>query len=79
MPFVWFRRCSAPTEAHPWAALRRFPGIDGCGSSHQDNGLGIAMGLITGEDGRYAILSDIQGMEDFLGDMDFKVAGTAGD
>ena len=38
---------------------------------------GIAMGLITGEDGRYAILSDIQGMEDFLGDMDFKVAGTA--
>ena len=38
---------------------------------------GIAMGLVTGEDGRYAILSDIQGMEDFLGDMDFKVAGTA--
>lgn len=36
---------------------------------------GIAMGLIKeGED--YAILSDIQGMEDFLGDMDFKVAGT---
>jgi len=38
---------------------------------------GIAMGLITGEDGEYAILSDIQGIEDFLGDMDFKVAGTA--
>ena len=41
---------------------------------------GIAMGLIEGinEDGtsRYAILSDIQGMEDFLGDMDFKVTGT---
>ena len=37
---------------------------------------GIAMGLITGEDGQFAILSDIQGMEDFLGDMDFKVAGT---
>jgi polyribonucleotide nucleotidyltransferase len=35
------------------------------------------MGLITGEDGEYAILSDIQGIEDFLGDMDFKVAGTA--
>lgn len=36
---------------------------------------GIAMGLIKeGED--VAILSDIQGMEDFLGDMDFKVAGT---
>jgi polyribonucleotide nucleotidyltransferase len=35
------------------------------------------MGLVTGEEGRYAILSDIQGIEDFLGDMDFKVAGTA--
>ena len=38
---------------------------------------GIAMGLITGDDGEYAILSDIQGIEDFLGDMDFKVAGTS--
>ena len=37
---------------------------------------GIAMGLVTGDDGQYAILSDIQGIEDFLGDMDFKVAGT---
>lgn len=36
---------------------------------------GIAMGLIKEGDG-VAILSDIQGMEDFLGDMDFKVAGT---
>ncbi len=36
---------------------------------------GIAMGLIK-EDDKIAILSDIQGMEDFLGDMDFKVAGT---
>ena len=38
---------------------------------------GIAMGLVTGDDGQYSILSDIQGIEDFLGDMDFKVAGTA--
>ncbi|MER2597953.1 MAG: polyribonucleotide nucleotidyltransferase [Caldilineales bacterium] len=39
---------------------------------------GIAMGLVTdAESGRYAILSDIQGMEDHLGDMDFKVAGTS--
>ncbi len=38
---------------------------------------GIAMGLITDQEtGRYAILTDIQGMEDMLGDMDFKVAGT---
>jgi polyribonucleotide nucleotidyltransferase len=36
------------------------------------------MGLVTGDDGQYAILSDIQGVEDFLGDMDFKVAGTSG-
>jgi polyribonucleotide nucleotidyltransferase len=36
---------------------------------------GIAMGLIL-EGERFAILSDIQGLEDFLGDMDFKVAGT---
>ena len=36
---------------------------------------GIAMGLITHED-QYTILTDIQGMEDHLGDMDFKVAGT---
>ena len=36
---------------------------------------GVAMGLITG-DGRYAILTDIQGLEDHEGDMDFKVAGT---
>ncbi|CDB26908.1 polyribonucleotide nucleotidyltransferase [Firmicutes bacterium CAG:552] len=38
---------------------------------------GIAMGLIKDEaHGKVAVLSDIQGMEDFLGDMDFKVAGT---
>jgi len=38
---------------------------------------GIAMGLITEDNDRYAILSDILGEEDHLGDMDFKVAGTA--
>jgi polyribonucleotide nucleotidyltransferase len=41
---------------------------------------GVAMGLVTGEGeraGKWAILSDIQGIEDALGDMDFKVAGTA--
>ena len=37
---------------------------------------GVAMGLITGEDGDYKILTDIAGLEDHLGDMDFKVAGT---
>ncbi|HAI89765.1 MAG TPA: polyribonucleotide nucleotidyltransferase, partial [Alcanivorax sp.] len=38
---------------------------------------GIAMGLVKEEDGRFAVLSDILGDEDHLGDMDFKVAGTA--
>ncbi|GAC1534241.1 MAG: polyribonucleotide nucleotidyltransferase [Herpetosiphon sp.] len=37
---------------------------------------GVAMGLITGENGKFQVLTDIQGMEDSLGDMDFKVAGT---
>jgi polyribonucleotide nucleotidyltransferase len=37
---------------------------------------GIAMGLISGKDGKYAVLSDILGDEDHLGDMDFKVTGT---
>nr|WP_288342930.1 polyribonucleotide nucleotidyltransferase [uncultured Dubosiella sp.] len=39
---------------------------------------GIAMGLIMDEEtGQYTVLTDIQGMEDHFGDMDFKVAGTA--
>jgi polyribonucleotide nucleotidyltransferase len=38
---------------------------------------GIAMGMVADKDGRYAILSDILGDEDHLGDMDFKVVGNA--
>jgi len=37
---------------------------------------GISIGLVTGDDGEYALLTDIEGMEDNYGDMDFKVAGT---
>lgn len=37
---------------------------------------GIAMGLMTDGKGKYVVLSDIQGLEDHIGDMDFKVAGT---
>ncbi|HSW57824.1 MAG TPA: polyribonucleotide nucleotidyltransferase [Dehalococcoidales bacterium] len=37
---------------------------------------GIAMGLVTDDKGNYAVLNDIAGVEDFFGDMDFKVAGT---
>ena len=38
---------------------------------------GIAMGLVTGDNGDYAILADIEGLEDAYGDMDFKIAGTS--
>jgi polyribonucleotide nucleotidyltransferase len=38
---------------------------------------GIAMGLVMNEEGKYAVLSDILGDEDHLGDMDFKITGTA--
>ena len=37
---------------------------------------GISIGLITGDNGEYVTLTDIQGMEDHIGDMDFKVAGS---
>ena len=37
---------------------------------------GISIGLVTNENGQFATLTDIQGMEDHFGDMDFKVAGT---
>jgi polyribonucleotide nucleotidyltransferase len=37
---------------------------------------GVAMGLVTGDGDEYKILTDIAGLEDHLGDMDFKVAGT---
>ncbi len=37
---------------------------------------GVAMGLIKGDDDRFQVLTDIAGMEDHFGDMDFKVAGT---
>ncbi len=38
---------------------------------------GISIGLVAGDDGRFRVLTDIQGSEDHYGDMDFKVAGTA--
>ena len=37
---------------------------------------GVAMGLMTDDEGKFQVLTDIQGVEDFFGDMDFKVAGT---
>jgi len=38
---------------------------------------GIAMGLMAGDDGKHVILTDIEGIEDAHGDMDFKIAGTS--
>lgn len=37
---------------------------------------GVACGLVTSEDGSFKVLTDMQGVEDFYGDMDFKIAGT---
>ncbi len=42
----------------------------------KDSVAGVAMGLVYESEDRYAVLSDILGSEDYLGDMDFKVAGT---
>lgn len=51
--------------------------LEDAGVPIKDPVAGIAMGLIKDDEtGRVAIMSDIQGLEDFLGDMDFKVAGT---
>lgn len=57
--------------------------VCGCTLALMDGGVpilnpvsGIAMGLVKGENNDFIILSDIQGIEDFYGDMDFKVAGT---
>jgi polyribonucleotide nucleotidyltransferase len=47
-----------------------------CGVPIKGAVAGVAMGLVTDGE-KFAVLSDIQGMEDHLGDMDFKVAGTA--
>jgi polyribonucleotide nucleotidyltransferase len=49
--------------------------VDGCGCPLKGIVAGIAMGLIKEKD-QFQVLSDIQGVEDFLGDMDFKVTGT---
>ncbi len=47
-----------------------------CGIQLKKPVSGIAMGLITDDSGKFAVLSDILGDEDHLGDMDFKVCGT---
>ncbi|MDA1353190.1 MAG: polyribonucleotide nucleotidyltransferase [bacterium] len=47
-----------------------------CGAPIKAPVSGIAMGLLLDDQGKYSILSDIQGLEDHYGDMDFKVAGT---
>lgn len=49
--------------------------LDGCRRALKDYVAGVAMGLIK-EGNKFAVLTDILGDEDHLGDMDFKVAGT---
>ncbi|MWV61685.1 polyribonucleotide nucleotidyltransferase [Helicobacter saguini] len=50
--------------------------LKGAGVEMREMVAGIAIGLVFESDTRYAILSDIMGLEDFDGDMDFKIAGT---
>jgi polyribonucleotide nucleotidyltransferase len=61
----------------PWQLSCRNTGADGWGVKIRKPVSGIAMGLVVDESGKYAILSDILGDEDHLGDMDFKVTGTS--
>ncbi len=55
--------------------LRLYAVSDGCRCAHQGPCCRISCGLVT-EGDRWITMTDIQGVEDFLGDMDFKVAGT---
>ena len=51
--------------------------LEAAGGPIKTPGAGISCGLVTGDtDDDYIVLTDIQGLEDFFGDMDFKVAGT---
>jgi polyribonucleotide nucleotidyltransferase len=68
-------RSPNPTARRRWHRLRRVAGADGCRRAAEAPVAGIAMGLIK-EGEKFAVLSDILGDEDHLGDMDFKVAGT---
>ena len=75
-PCAWSRRSPSPTVPRRWRlGLRRLPGADGRRRADEGAVAGIAMGLIK-EGNRFAVLTDILGDEDHLGDMDFKVAGT---
>ncbi len=77
MPSAWCLRSSAPTAPPPQGSI--------CGSTLalMDAGVpikapvaGISCGLIQDDDGGFTTFIDIQGVEDFHGEMDFKVAGT---
>ncbi len=76
-PSAWSLRCSAPTVSTSQGSI--------CGSTLalMDAGVpikapvaGISCGLIQDDDGSFQTFIDIQGVEDFHGEMDFKVAGT---
>jgi polyribonucleotide nucleotidyltransferase len=69
-------RSPSPTAPARWRASAALAVADGRRRADQAPVAGVAMGLIKeGED--FAVLTDILGDEDHLGDMDFKVAGTA--
>jgi polyribonucleotide nucleotidyltransferase len=76
-PCAWCPRSPSPTAPRRWlpCAAARLALMD-AGVPMKAHVAGIAMGLIK-EGNRFAVLTDILGDEDHLGDMDFKVAGTA--
>ena len=75
--FVLYRKYWNPTDRHAKQVFAQATlAMMDAGVPIKAPVAGIAMGLIKDGD-HFSILSDIQGMEDHLGDMDFKVAGTA--
>ena len=72
-------RHSSPTDLLPWhRTCASCMSLMAAGVPHQEAMVaGISCGLVTGDtDDDYIVLTDIQGLEDFFGDMDFKVTGT---
>ena len=76
IPSEWFLKSQSPTDRPRWRRCVVDPIHDGCWRALKSPVAGVAMGLILEESGEFAVLTDILGDEDHLGDMDFKVAGT---
>ncbi len=77
MRFVLYLRRLNPMVLLPASVCASSMSLMSAGVPIKSAVAGISAGLVTGEtDDDYLVLTDIQGLEDFFGDMDFKVAGT---